>query len=257
MPTFGDDTNTFAPPQYGYAGSEMVEDVNYIGWMQDVDGDGQVILNDSIYYYQQHGLSTIPTIGINEFGRIVVIYSSTTEGYEIDFFNHKHLWMRQFANGSWGEFTHLTAGPNHLFNECYYPVIGKVDGLSLHYIFNVDLNPGLAWSNDHAWQQNRIIYAHYDLPVGIGENIPGEELAIQLNPNPATERALVNLTLENPSDVFVTLSAITGQIVKEAKRLNVSGDITIGIDVSDLPAGAYICTVQAGSLIATEKLIVR
>ena len=68
---------------------------------------------------------------------------------------------------------------------------------------------------------------------------------------------MVKLSLDDPSDVHVTLSAITGQRVKEESRTNVSGDIKIGIDVSDLPAGTYICTVKAGKLLATEKLIVR
>ena len=165
--------------------------------------------------------------------------------------------MRQYANGSWGDFTDLTGSLSHIFDECYYPVIGKVDGLSLHYIFNVDTYPGLAWSDDHAWQQNRIIYANYDLPVGIGENTFEQDLSIQVNPNPATERTMINLTLDNPSDVYVSLTNITGQLVKDAKRSNASGDVKIGIDVSDLPAGTYICTVKAGKLIATEKLIVR
>jgi hypothetical protein len=68
---------------------------------------------------------------------------------------------------------------------------------------------------------------------------------------------MVSLSLQDQTDVYVTLSAITGQRVKEASRTGVYGDIKIGIDVSDLPAGTYICTVKAGKLIATEKLIVR
>ena len=42
MPTFSDDLNALAPPQYGYENSELVEDYNYIGWTQDVDGDDEI-----------------------------------------------------------------------------------------------------------------------------------------------------------------------------------------------------------------------
>ena len=51
MEPFGNDTNTLAPPYFEYPESEMIEDVNYIGWMQDVDGDGVVTLNTDIMYY--------------------------------------------------------------------------------------------------------------------------------------------------------------------------------------------------------------
>ncbi|HSG67737.1 MAG TPA: sialidase family protein, partial [Bacteroidales bacterium] len=45
MEPFSNDHNALAPPQYGYANSELEEDVNYIGYMQDVDGDGEITLN--------------------------------------------------------------------------------------------------------------------------------------------------------------------------------------------------------------------
>ena len=257
MEPFGNDTNTLAPPYFEYPESEMIEDVNYIGWMQDVDGDGVVTLNTDIMYYQQFGLSTIPSIGINEFGQIVVIYASTTETFEIDAWNYKRIWMRSYANGSWGDFTNLTESINHVFDECYYPVIGKVAGQSLHYIFNVDAYPGLAWSDDHEWHQNKTIYGQFDIPVGIGENNELEKIAVELSPNPASERALVRFKLNELSDVQVTLTNMTGQMVKEIERAGQNGTVKIGFEVSDLPAGTYICTVKAGKMIATEKLIVR
>jgi len=257
MEPFGNDTNTLAPPAYEYPESEMIEDVNYIGWMQDVDGDGVVTLNDDIMYYQQFGLSTIPSVGVNEFGQVVVIYASTTETFEIDDWNYKRIWMRSYANGSWGEFANLTDEIHHVFDECYYPVIGKVSGQSLHYIFNVDAYPGLAWSGDHDWHQNRTIYANYDIPVGIGENNELETIAVELGPNPATERVVVKFNLKELSDVQLTLTNMTGQTVKEQSRVGQNGMVKIGVEVSDLPAGTYICTVKAGKMIANEKLIVR
>jgi hypothetical protein len=257
MDPFSGDTNALSPPQLEYPDTEMIEDLNYIGWMQDVDDDDTVTLNTDIMYYQQHGLSTVPSIGINEFGQIVVIYASTTETYEIDTWNYKHLWMRSYANGSWGDFTDLTGEISHVFDECYYPVIGKVSGQALHYIFNVDAYPGLAWDDDHAWQQNRIIYANYDLPVSIGENINPEKMAMDLSPNPATERVLVKFNLDDISDVQLTLTNMTGQTVREVNRAGMNGMVKIGVEVSDLPAGTYICTVKTDEEYVTQKLIVR
>ncbi len=258
MDPFSNDVNALAPPQYGYANSEMIEDVNYIGWMQDVDGDGEIILNDEIMYYQQHGPSTLPSIAIDEYGNAHVIYASTTETYIVDVYNYKHIWYRGQSNGIWGDFTDLTSDIVHIFDECYYPMIGDVSNGVMHYIFNVDITPGLAWSDDHAYQQNRILYGRYDVSVGTNEILMPEELSIQLNPNPATDRALLKIELENTSDVIVNVSSIAGQLVKEIKRTNMAaGSVNIGIEVSDLPAGTYICSVQADGKIATEKLIVR
>ncbi|HSG68554.1 MAG TPA: T9SS type A sorting domain-containing protein, partial [Bacteroidales bacterium] len=258
MPTFSGDVNALAPPQYGYANSEMVEDVNYIGWMQDVDGDGEVTLNDDIMYYQQHGPSVMPTIAVNDFNEVYVIYTSTTETYEIDVYNYKHLWMRSYNNGAWGDFTHLTEDIVHIFDEAYYPVIGKVTTSSIDYIYNVDISPGLAWSDDHAWQQNRIIHANLDIFTGIGENAENaSQLNVSINPNPATDRVMVNFELNEGSAVMVTLNNMTGQLVKEVKRDMVSGHVKIGLDVSDLPAGTYVCTIKTIDAVTTKKVIVQ
>ncbi|NQT78344.1 MAG: T9SS type A sorting domain-containing protein [Bacteroidetes bacterium] len=259
MDAFSDDLNALAPPQYGYANSEMIEDVNYIGWMQDVDGDGQVTLNTELMYYQQHGPSTVPSIGINEFGNIYVIYSSTTETYENDVYNYKHLWIRSCENGMWGDFLDLSADITHIFDECYYPVIGKVTNSAVHYIYNADISPGLAWSDDHAWQQNRIIYGMLDVLPGIGEN--GNEtgnISVEIHPNPASMLANIKVNLKTQAEIIVLLTNMTGQVVKEVKRgvLN-HGSTNIGIDVSGLPAGTYICTVKADDEFVTQKLIVR
>ena len=260
MEPFSEDVDALAPPQYGFANSEMIEDVNYIGWMQDVDGDGEVTLNTDIMYYQQHGPSNMPTIGINEFGNICVIYASTTETYEIEAFNYKHLWLRLNTGGVWGEFEDLTTHISHIFDECYYPVIGKVTSSAVHYIYNADITPGLAWSDDHAWQQNRIIHGQCDIQVGISisENINGlQDILVELSPNPATDKVMVKFNLEDPADVSVNIMNITGQRVREVKQGQMNGRVNINIEVGDLPAGTYVCTVKAGNAITTEKLIIR
>jgi hypothetical protein len=259
MEPFSDDINALAPPNLGYEGSEMVEDVNYIGWMQDVDGDGVVTL-EGIMNYHSPGMSTMPSIRIDDNGRRFVIFSSNTETYVYtggaDPVNYKHVWFRYYEGGMWSEFTDLNTDISHIFDECIYPLIGGIDGQYIHYMYNADIAPGNAFNGDHDWHQNRTIYGFIDIPVGV-EEIDTDKLEFSINPNPATDRALVNLALEDRTDVYVTLSAISGQLIKEAKRSNASGDIKIGLDVSDLPAGTYICTVKAGKMIATEKLIVR
>jgi hypothetical protein len=260
MDAFSDDIDALAPPQDGFANSEMIEDVNYVGWMQDVDGDGQITLNPSgeVMYYQQQGLSTVPSIAVDEFGEIYILYASTTETYEVDNYNYKHIWLRHTTGGVWGDFTDLTNSIVHIFDECYYPVIGKVANGAMHYIYNADVSPGLAWSDDHAWQDNRTIYGRYDVPVGIDEIQQANELSVSLSPNPASNRVMITLDMESAGDVHARISNISGQLVKEVKQAsNAPGTVSFGIDISDLPSGTYICTVMAGQKSAANKLIVR
>jgi hypothetical protein len=71
MEPFSGDINALSPPQYNVPESEMIADVNYIGWTQDVDGDGVVTLMDDIFSYTTCGVSTQPVIACDEFGHIL------------------------------------------------------------------------------------------------------------------------------------------------------------------------------------------
>ena len=258
MEPFSNDLDALAPPQYGYPNSEMVEDVNYIGWMQDVDGDGEITLAPDIMYYGVIGPSTYPTIAVSDANDIIVIYSSTTETYVSGEFNYKHLWRRINAGGVWGDFIDLSSDIVHIFDECIFPVLGSVDGQDYYYLYHADITPGLAFYDDHAWQENRT-YVAMDIGTGINDPVEdSERLFAEVNPNPASDRVVFKVELKEPSGIVISISNMTGQIVKEVRRDNLNaGMVNIGANVSNLPAGTYICTVKANNAITTKKLIVR
>ena len=258
MEPFSNDLDALAPPQYGYPNSEMVEDVNYIGWMQDVDGDGEITLAPDIMYYGVIGPSTYPTIAVSDANDIIVIYSSTTETYVSGEFNYKHLWRRVNAGGVWGDFIDLSSDIVHIFDECIFPVLGSVDGQDYYYLYHADITPGLAFYDDHAWQENRT-YVAMDIGTGINDPVEdSERLFAEVNPNPASDRVVFKVELKEPSGIVISISNMTGQIVKEVRRDNLNaGMVNIGANVSNLPAGTYICTVKANNAITTKKLIVR
>ena len=65
MPGFTNDMNALNP--YGEPGSELVEDVNLIGWTQDIDGNGEIdVLDEWGTYYV--GFSSMPQIVIIRIG---------------------------------------------------------------------------------------------------------------------------------------------------------------------------------------------
>ena len=267
MPTFSNDLNALAPPQYGYVNSEMVEDYNYIGWMQDVDGDGEIHLNgwpnttvDNILSYRELGPSTMPTITVNEFGQRFVLFASTTETYENGQVNYKHIWARAYANGIWGEFLDLSGDIVHIFDECIYPQLSSITDDYIHYFYMCDVTPGLALDDDHPYQENMFMYASLPIPelIGIEEKVVLSEDNVSQNyPNPFDKTSIINVTLDEPADISLEVTTITGQKVYEMNfgKMN-KGTQTITIDARNLKPGVYFYTVRFGNQAVTKQMIV-
>jgi hypothetical protein len=267
MDAFSDDVDALAPPQYGYSNSEMEEDVNYIGWMQDVDGDGEVTLIgntvDDIMSYRSLGPCTMPSIHVDENGVIYVLFAATTETYETDTYNYKHIWARGNLEGVWYDFMDLTNDISHIFDECIYPQLASRSDENIHYIYNTDITPGLALDEDHAYQENLQYYAmlpKFDLvPVGIGENHAAEDLMVvsQSYPNPANTQAAIQVELLQGAMLRLDISNMLGQVVMNMDKGMVNAGMHVfNIDVSGLEAGTYFYTVTAGEYQTTKKMII-
>lgn len=271
MDPFSDDLDALAPPQYGYANSEMVEDENYIGYMQDVDGDGQITLIgttvDDIMSYRQLGPSTMPSITVDEYGYRYVLFSSTTETYETDTYNYKHIWARGYdpLNETWGDFMDLTADIVHIFDESVFPIISSNSDENIHYIYQADITPGIALDDEHAYQENRWTYGSLpktdltpDWHVGIDETELINESNVSQNfPNPFSATTTVSVDLETASNLSLVVTNMTGQKVIELNKGNVPAQThTFTIDASNLQSGIYFYTVTAGSSQVTRKMIV-
>lgn len=262
MEPFGNHIHALAGPQYGFENSEMIEDVNYIGWMQDVDGDGEITLNDEVFTYDQLGPSTMPTITVDDQGRRFLLFASLTETYEIDQFNYKHIWGRAYANGEWGPFVDLSADIVHIFDECVFPQLAPSSDGYLHYMYMADATPGVAQNDDHAWQDNRIIYAMLDkneLLTSVNE-YQGEDNTLfvsQNSPNPMIVKSRVDVTLENPGPVSLVVTNITGQKVQEYDHgVFPAGKHSLEIRRENLPSGIYFYTIISGRKTATRKMLV-
>ena len=64
METYSNHVNALAPPQLDFEETELITDFNYIGYSQDIDGDGIVTLESEIHQYPQLGLCTTPSLSI-------------------------------------------------------------------------------------------------------------------------------------------------------------------------------------------------
>ena len=262
----GDNLNALAGPQYGYSDSEMIEDVNYIGYMQDVDGDGEITLNSDILYYRQIGPSTQPSITVDEFGYKYVLFSSTTETYEYDVYNYKHIWARGYdvVNGTWGEFIDVTSDIVHIFDESCYPLLASNTDGNIHYIYQADITPGIALDDDHAYQENRWTYGMLPKPeltpshTGVSEKEIIDNSHVSQNfPNPFSGVSTVKVNLQEAADLSLVVTNLTGQKVMEmSKGFVPAQNHTFSIDASSLQSGIYFYTVTAGNSQVTKKMIV-
>ncbi|MCK5766330.1 MAG: T9SS type A sorting domain-containing protein [Bacteroidales bacterium] len=262
MEPFSNDLDALAPPGYGFANSEMVENYNYIGWMQDVNGNGSLDLNSGFMFYMEIGPSTMPSITIDNQDRIFIIYSSTTETYEYENYNYRHIWARACENGFWGPFLDLTEDIAHIYDECFYPVLASSSDENIHYFFNADGIPGLGWGQNHDYIENRIIYGALpkpDLLTGIKEKgeIQDEGMALKTNPNPTPGIINIKYELKDVGEVNMSMINIQGELLQTHIIENQTiGENSTKLDLSHLPDGLYLIRLQAGNNSETSKIII-
>ncbi len=165
MDVFSNNIHALSPPDWGYPNTEMIEDYNYIGWSQDVDGDGVITFNEDIFSYPQFGVSTMPTITVDDDGYIFVLYSSTTETYVYMDYNYKHIWARGCKpDGDWGAFHDLSSSIFHIVDECIYPQLTSNTDDNIHYFYQLDQIPGLALYENHEYIENIECYGTIEKP---------------------------------------------------------------------------------------------
>lgn len=263
MPTFSNDLSALAPPQYGYETSEMIEDYNYIGYMQDVNGNGVLDLVDEIMSYRELGPSTMPSVSVDDNGNVYVAFASTTETYDNFDFNFKKIWSRAWVpGGGWGPFYHVTENIIHIFDESIYPTLVQNQTGDIQLIYQADGTPGLALDEDHDYQENRIIHATIptaDLLTGIGDNeLISSESVSQNYPNPFTGITTITVNLEESADLSLKVTNLLGQTVYETIRGEVNaGTHYFQVDGSSYESGIYFYTVKADNSSVTKKMIVQ
>jgi hypothetical protein len=241
----------------------LYESGHLIGWLQDVDGDGEVNIYDlELQVYRSLGLSTMPTIHVDDINRIFVIWSATTETFDDGTHYYKKLWARTSPDGgyTWGDFHHLTDDIMHMFDECIYPQIANTSDDKIYYHYNADETPGLALDDDHPHQLNRVIFGEITKPelVGTGSNLTSKAFAVHQNfPNPVKGTTQFAFELNGRTQVSVEVYNLMGQkVFSDNKGYMNTGQHLIQLDMSKHAPGMYFYTVKAGKDIVTRKMIV-
>jgi hypothetical protein len=240
----------------------LVENVNNIGWMQDVNGNDTIDLVANIMSYRSLSLTTMTTIAIAPDNSIYVAWAGTSEGYVgyvgSDEYNFKHIWTRSNHFGEWGPFVDLNTELIQSFDECIYPVYAKGVNESTHLIYNIDATPGLGLDADHPFQENRTTY-YTDFVTSIKENDKNSSnIEVRQNfPNPATSISFVEVKLTESANLRLEVTNMIGQEVYQLNKGKVNaGTHVLKLDVSELDGGVYFYTVFAGESSVTKKMIV-
>ena len=263
MATFSNDLNALNP--YGHPDSELIEDVNLIGWSQDVNGNGELdLLADWGTYYL--GLSSMVQIVIDDLGQIIVLFSSVTEGYDNGIQNYRHIWARgsNDLGTTWGPFLDLNSDLIYIFDECIVPSIAANSDDNIYFVYQADNEPGMAVQGDedpYGDNYTRVMTVlKDDIIDGIGENkaIIGNHNVSQNFPNPFDQTTSFHVALDMPADVGVEVTNLMGQRVYTipAQRYQ-AGKTEMVISAEGLNPGVYFYTVRSGDSAVTKKMIVR
>ncbi len=261
MPAFSNDPDALAPPSYNDKNSEMILNINYVGWAQDVNQNGILDFTNKILYYREMGLSTMPSLDIDRDGTIYLVFSSTTETYHNYDYNFKHVWARANRNGTWGQFIDLTSGDEHILEECIYPQIGGLTEDYIHLTYNADGTPGTAADGDHNYQKNSIIYSKIlkeNLLTGIIEPPASsqKEIVSAPYPNPVNYILSFDMNLITNSTLRFRIYDSNGRIVHDSgEKKYTAGNFRVQVPVNGLLTGIYHLIIDVNDFRWTEKFI--
>ena len=257
MPAFSTNLNALNP--YGHPDSELIEDVNLIGWSPDVDGNGTVDLISSGGAYNT-GQSSQPQIAVDDNNQVFVVYSTVTEGAVYNDENLRHLWARTSPNGGewWGELIHLNEGLIYIFDECVFPSLSSATDDYIHLIYQADGIPG---SDTYTEYENYIRYmklAKADLISGVRDQKVLDAASVSQNyPNPFNETTTVYVNLKEKAELSLEVSNLVGQVVYAVPAANyTAGNNKLTIEAGNLNSGVYFYTVRSGNTSITKKMII-
>ncbi len=256
-------------PHYTMSAEHLEELGMLVGWVPDLNGNGEIDLYDDgagfVANGRQHGLSTMPSISIDDNGVVLIVYVTVQEDANNTITNYRRIWGRTLTGfgEAWGGLFNLTDDFIHIFDECLWPVLAKNSpNNQFHMVYQADQYPGTYLWADHDPIINSFYHSaiNKDDLVGIknpSNNSLTEVTVSQNSPNPTNAATNIVVDVKTPTQVSLQVCNLTGQRVFEvpAQQMNV-GSHSFTISVSNLANGVYFYTVIAGTQTITKKMIV-
>ena len=243
----------------------------YIGWTPDSAAIYAEPTSTYAYYYKS--MSTFPTIAIDEYDNVFVMWSSMIMDLDVNGYHFRNIFARASTDlgVTWREnVLNLTGSIFFLGYECIQPAVSITSDDNLYIVFQEDTEAGLfLQSTGSGYQgqlgtttnQYRLIKpAKVDIiDPGVGVNAQkGVEFNLSQNyPNPAKSLTAMKLTLAAPTSVSVEVYSILGQAVqKTSNGIMAKGTHELIVDATGLNKGVYFISVKVGDQVQTRKMIV-
>jgi hypothetical protein len=240
-----------------------------VGYMVDVNGDGVITFNTDLGNgvcgeNPFTGLSSMPSAGIDDNGYIYCTYSSLVEGTDYtDGRGFRNIYAIGSNNGggTWSAPTNITQDD---FTECLYGSVARKVDANLHMVFQTCIEPGNSLQpqtgNIHVVQTNNIMYEATPVGTIVGnhETKPLNNFSVSQNfPNPFNSTSTISVCLKKAANLSLEITNLMGQVIYSENAGNCPfGTHQFTIDGSNLNAGVYFYTVNAGDQKVTKKMIV-
>lgn len=274
-------TNVDSSYQYQYRNKYKEEVV--AGFTLDRNNSNVIELGDntlSLNYarYGNASIATQPNISLDENGNIFIAYSALIETNDpqflsLDLENFRDIYVVYSTdNGkTWGDPQNISNEP---FKESVYPSLARVVDDSLHIIFQEDVDPGSsvggAQGNQNIENLNDIVYASVSRqdvmndavgpgrPLGVNDQSPQTFRTGKVYPNPFHGYAHVEIMLDKPSSLELTLVNMVGKTVEKKSFSGLmSGKQKVSIGDANLEPGVYFLRISTGDKTVTKKVAVQ
>jgi hypothetical protein len=134
------------------------------------------------------------------------------------------------------------------------------NGLGLNYAFYNSDPQKYYWmaASVSTLDVNMSLFAVIDDGAGINDNGFFQGAKMTINQNPCKDNLSISYAVENDAKVVFELLSLTGQVVlKSDEGMRVKGNVySINSNISDLPAGTYLCSLKNNGNRLIKKVVV-
>ncbi len=157
------------------------------------------------------------------------------------------------------------------FAECMFPSASPTsDDYFVYILFQADdyggsyvksTTGGSSYAGQNQPDNNYMTLIKWEKPLWVGTSEKHEKPTFSVGqnfPNPVNGLTRVNAYLQNPGDLSLKVTDLTGQTLMNMEKTNVLPGVSqFVIDASQLPSGVYFYTVKQGDKSITKKMIVQ
>lgn len=278
-----------------YWNESMVGGPQIIAVTEDLNANGFIDLPEPVApntqplgLYGTAGMITHPSIGFDAANNVYVTYAAPNEMADTSIFQcaHRHTYIIVSGNmgATWSTPYNIVpmsdVGGDGEFQEGVFASISRtVSGTAptshAHIVYQRDgapyvssvfgaLSTSAVVAQQQTWNADAnnvpfpsdIVYVDVtDFVLGVNSN-DAKEIALNVAPNPASDFVKISFNMPQSENTTFEMTDVLGKVVMSENFGKVNaGEFTKTIDVSTLPAGAYMFTLSSSSYRANGKVI--